>query len=574
MPYRVTRRTGAWIVVSVVTGAVLCGPAGTAATATTRPALAGAIVGDRAAAVNRYDTQKLTWRSCLDPESLPGLPADYYRLECTSMLAPRDWNNPQSGADVQIRVSRLRGTRSSPEHPAPMLVTNPGGPGVEGVDLPLLLVSARRKKLLARQDVYGMDVRGTGGSSNLSCGGAGRLTIDPRRRSAAAVGLMLDSAALTARACAVAGEDLLPYVTTDQTVQDVDLLRRIAGQETVNWLGFSAGTWLGAHYASAFPDRVGQMVFDSSVEFTGTWQRIFARQPEGFQRRFEADFAPWVAHWNSVYRLGDTPQEVISAYERLRARITPDSPVDDAVALDDLVAGSLYAKALFPDTAAVLADLNDYLRADGTGRFRVADRVAAQVRARAAALAPTGLRRTFSGDADSSVFLAVTCQDTPWTMTREQLAAASAEAGRQYPLIGWSTIDQPCAFWDRSAGARAPVPTGRSASPVLIVASEHDPATPIEGAQAAAAGFAGARLLTVTDEGDHGLYAAGNTCVDSAVDDFLLKGTLPAEAATCAGTPMPEPGWGTMRLAGLPRPHTNPLLALHQIEVLTAAAHR
>jgi len=568
MQQRLARRVGSWVLTSAVSGGVLLGP-GTPATATTRTTVAGALHHDqRSAAIDRYDTQKLTWRGCLNPAELPGLPTDYYRLECASMLAPLDWNAPQAGVDVRIRVSRLRSTRPGP---APMLVTNPGGPGAEGADLPLLLISARRKKLLAGQDIYGMDVRGTGGSSNLSCAGAQRLGLDPRIRTDASVGLMLASAELTARACAVAGGDLRPHVTTGQGVRDVDLLRRIAGRERLNWIGFSAGTWLGAQYATAFPDRVGRMVFDSSVEFTGTWQDVFARQPMGFQRRFEADFAAWVARWNSVYRLGATPEAVIAGYERLRARMTPDSPVGEAAALDDLIAGSMYAKALFPDAAAVLADLVGYIRADSTGRFRTAGRYAGSIRTRASALAASGLRPThlpLSSDSATSVFLAVTCQDTPWTITREQLAAGSALAGAHHPLVGWSTIDQPCAFWDRPPGADLPTPNGAGVPPVLIIASEHDPATPIEGARAAAANFAGARLLTVTDEGDHGLYAGGNACVDDAVDGFILDGVLPAPDATCAGTPMPGPGWGLIRSTRTPGRNSNPLLTLRQIEAL------
>ncbi len=106
---------------------------------------------------------------------------------------------------------------------------------------------------------------------------------------------------------------------------------------------------MGAHYATMFPDRVGHLVFDSNVEFTSTWQNAFDLQPMGFQRRFESDFAPWVAKWNSVYGLGATPQAVIASYERLRARMTPDAPVEDAVGLDEVILSTMYAKAMFPD---------------------------------------------------------------------------------------------------------------------------------------------------------------------------------------------------------------------------------
>ncbi|MBT0771314.1 alpha/beta fold hydrolase [Kineosporia sp. J2-2] len=520
-----------------------------------------------AAAVSSYDSQKLKWQPCLSRAEIPGLPQGYYRLQCATMFAPLNWDVPQSGPPIRIRVSRLASTAEG-EHD--MLFTNPGGPGGEGVDLPLLMVSANRKKLMASQDIYGMDVRGTGGSSNLTCGGVQNPGIDPRVRSEANLTLMLDASALSAQACDVAGRDLRQYVTTRQTVHDVDLLRRIVGQEKVNWLGYSAGTWMGAHYATLFPERAGRMVFDSNVLFTRSWEDAFALQPRGFERRFESDFAPWVARHHSEYRLGATPEAVIRSYERLRAAMTPDTPVEDAVTLDNVIAGTMYAKAMFPDAAAALTELKGFLKAQGSGRFRTAQRRAAAVEQRVAAIGRDRLR-PFSADANSAVFLAITCQDTPWSANRDSLITSSYEAGRQYPLIGWSTIIQPCAFWNRTGDAGLARPTGHGLPPVLMVQSEHDPATPIEGARTAAAEFAGARLLTVTGEGDHGLYAGGNKCVDKSVDSFVIDGRLPAEGTTCKGTAMPGADLHTMRATGLPVKATNPLLALRQISSLVGS---
>ena len=130
----------------------------------------------------------------------------------------------------------------------------------------------------------------------------------------------------------------------------------------------------------------------------------------------------------------------------------------------------------------------------------------------------------------------------------------------------------------------APAPTGVGLPPVLMVQSDHDPATPIEGARRAASRFAGARLLTVTGEGDHGLYAGGNACVNKAVERFVGSGTLPAEGATCAGRPLPKPDRSTFQAragsyrvrtadaspsrAALPVPGTNPLVALRLLAAL------
>jgi pimeloyl-ACP methyl ester carboxylesterase len=518
----------------------------------------------------RYRAQELSWRGCIDRKLEPGLPVDYYRLQCSTLTAPLNWADPNGGGQVEIAVSRLKASIS----PAVgVLFTNPGGPGAAGVGLPLLFVSDARKALLRSQDIYGIDVRGTGDSSNVTCGGTPSRLLDPRERSTENLALLLDSAELTARACDVAGGQLIDYVTTEQTVRDLELLRAVVQAPKLNWLGFSAGTWLGAQYATAFPERVGNMVLDSNVDFTGSWQAALQLQPMGFERRFTADFLPWVAKYQVTYRLGGSPAAVQASYERIRAGLRSDVPIDSAVTLDQLIAGSLYSKGLFPLAGSVLAELNDFLLAQRSANLRAMSRSRAQVSA-----AIPLLRRgtmSFAGDAEAAAFLAVTCNDTAWTGGRAGLVEASARLGATAPLLGWAAVEQPCAFWNRPT-ANTPVPTGVGVPAVLMVQSEHDPATPIEGARAAAAGFAGARLLTVTGEGDHGLYAGGNSCVNKAVERFIVHGLLPAEGATCAGRALPKPDQSTFRAqagnrraAALPIPGTNPLVALRLLAALT-----
>ena len=111
-----------------------------------------------------------------------------------------------------------------------------------------------------------------------------------------------------------------------------------------------------------------------------------------------------------------------------------------------------------------------------------------------------------------------------------------------FRIVGWSLNQSPCNYWDRPATS-LPTPTGRGVPPVLMVQSQRDPATPVEGARRAHARFAGSRMLTVTNEGDHGVYVgAGNRCVDRQVDAFFLTGALPAARdTTCPGTGIPAP---------------------------------
>lgn len=144
-------------------------------------------------------------------------------------------------------------------------------------------------------------------------------------------------------------------------------------------------------------------------------------------------------------------------------------------------------------------------------------------------------------DAFTATFHSITCNDTLWQGDRLTLMKESAELGAKYPLTGWSAIAQPCLSWKRP-NLTMPTPTGKGVPPVLMVQSVNDPATPMEGASRAHNAFEGSRLLTVTGEGDHGVYASENPCVDDIVEAFIVDGAVPTGDLTCTGTALPKPG--------------------------------
>jgi pimeloyl-ACP methyl ester carboxylesterase len=509
----------------------------------------------------RIKDQALTWKKCFDRQDEPDLPRTYYRQQCATLTVPEDWADP-NGATIKIAVSRLPATHRPAKG---VLFTNPGGPGAAGADLPLVFGEAGRKALLRGQDVYGMDPRGVGGSDNVTCGEASVVSTDPRLRTADNENLLMDSAAFLAHACDLAGGAYIDHVDTAETVRDLDLLRSLIHAQTINWLGYSAGTWLGAAYSAAFPEHTGRFVFDSTVDFTGTWEDAFELQAQGFQRRFDEDFLPWAAKYNSLFHLGTTPAAVNKTYERVRASLG-DSRTDSvpAVLLDQIMAGTMYSAELFPLAASILSDVDLF----------GGDSVTALRRSIPTTLNSMSHLNPYASDDENAAFLAVTCNDTAWTTSRGQLVATSDRLGADYPLIGWATILQPCSFWAREQRTLPlPVPSGAGVPPSLFVQSEHDPATPIEGARRAATAFAGSRMLVVTKDGDHAIYAGGNACVDRTVETYLNSGTLPDEGATCAGNRLPGPNASSSRAAGMGSASAeapssgavNPLVRLRQV---------
>ncbi|MFC5720440.1 alpha/beta hydrolase [Streptomyces gamaensis] len=83
---------------------------------------------------------------------------------------------------------------------------------------------------------------------------------------------------------------------------------------------------------------------------------------------------------------------------------------------------------------------------------------------------------------------------------------------------------------------------GPDTPPVLLVASAHDPVTPVEGARRLRELLPGSRLVTLDDDYSHGVFASrGNACVDGTVAAYLVDGAVPGTDVRCPGPGLPKP---------------------------------
>ena len=71
-----------------------------------------------------------------------------------------------------------------------------------------------------------------------------------------------------AAACEGDAAALLPHMTTIDSAHNMDSIRAALGARTINYYGFSYGTYLGQVYTTLFPSRVRRMVLDSNVDPT------------------------------------------------------------------------------------------------------------------------------------------------------------------------------------------------------------------------------------------------------------------------------------------------------------------
>ncbi|MDT8911022.1 alpha/beta fold hydrolase [Amycolatopsis sp. PS_44_ISF1] len=484
-----------------------------------------------------YTSQPVTWGSCAFKTADGAKPS-----QCAQITVPRDWADPAAGVDLKVSISRAAATG---EREGALLV-NPGGPGGQGTSLAGILAGLE-PSVGQTYDLIGMDPRGTGqeGSPdkgfqcNVPTGRLPQTPLDARDRSAQSIALHQQTPRAIAEACQ--SDALAPYITTWQTTHDMDLIRSLLGDEKLNYLGYSYGTWLGAKYASMFPDHVGKIVLDSSVNFQGRLQADFEAFPVIDQRQTDDVYLPWLSR-QFPDQLGRTPAQVRQKVERIRDYyrtngISPDNFdhffVGNGSALQWLLGALLLklgADALDGTASPAPAALADRLDAQSRTTFGVpaAELTVAKVVA--------GLPAPDYSQVPGTRF-SVACGDQP-TRSASWYKRLSDRQGPVDPIYGWAYgITEPCGYWSEAPQHELPNLPAQVRANVLVVQGEFDPQTGYEQAKSGARS-AGVPLVSVDDSPFHGQYAlSGNPCVDGLVNVFLTKNSRPG-ATTCPGVPL------------------------------------
>ncbi|MEA5367340.1 alpha/beta fold hydrolase [Amycolatopsis sp., V23-08] len=479
-----------------------------------------------------YTTQQVTWGACAFTPAAGAKPA-----ECALVTVPRDWANPAAGVDLQVSVSRVAATGAR----LGALLVNPGGPGGQGTSLAGALAGLE-PTVNERYDLIGMDPRGTGREGSDDHGfqcqvPTGRIPagLDARDRSAQSIALHQQTPRAIAEACQ--SNALTPYVTTWQTAHDMDLIRTLLGDEKLNYLGYSYGTWLGAKYASLFPEHTGKTVLDSSVNFEGRLQADFEAFPVIDQRQFDDVYLPWVTRRYGE-QLGTTVPEVKAKIEQIRAFFKTQGIDGDTFDRIFVGNGSQFQWYLGALILVIGANSLDPGGAAPTGELDAVSRSAFGVPA-----AQLTVAKIAAAVPDYAAFpgtrYAVACGDQP-TQSAAWYKRLSDRQGPQYPLYGWLYgLSEPCGFWSDAPQHVLPNLPAEVAGNVLVVQGEFDPQTGYEQAKAASRA-AGVPLVSVDDSPFHGQYAlAGDPCVDGMVNTFLVKNSRTA-SVTCPGVPLPD----------------------------------
>ena len=322
----------------------------------------------------------------------------------------------------------------------------------------------------------------------------------------------------------------------------MDLIRNLLGDEKLNYLGFSYGTWLGAWYAKRFPEHVGNMVLDANADVSATWQDIVSARSMGNQRGFEDVVAPYLARNNAVFGLGETKEDVYESYDVLadELKVALQPFINQTMVASRNIASSGQVLLVAQGIQAILEEFGTPTRETfETFLERVAAYSFAEDAETNAALSTlaTTLASSYLGILFPPTFpfltplgavnTAVQCNDSVWNQTPEFYAELGTEQDERYPFVGGSETFQPCAFWGEASASMPETPENMPA--VLLVQSGYDPSTPAEGALRAFESLPGAKLIYVENELSHTVFPYDTDCVDAKVAGFLLNGSLPEE---------------------------------------------
>jgi pimeloyl-ACP methyl ester carboxylesterase len=458
----------------------------------------------------RYYAQKLKWSGCGGS------------FQCSKLTVPLDYAHPSNG-DIQLSGIRLKASG----HRLGSLVFNPGGPGVSVFPY----IQGARSQFTAplRQtfDIVGFDPRGVGASAPVHCLSGRELDAytaqDPTPDTPAEVQAFVASMQLFAHGCEKLSGKLLPHVSTGDAARDMDVLRAALGDPRLYYLGASYGTYLGATYAGLFPSRVGRLVLDGAIDPTLTNEQLILGQAKGFQVALDSFIADCAKRSDCPLPNGEPAAEdrIAALLKSLDGTPEPSGqagrPLTEGLAVLG-IGEALYAPEFFG--TLLRTGLQQAFSGNGATLMRLADFYTER-----------NANGSYSNLLEANV--AINCADkgsdssvTDVQRVLPDFVNASPVFG---PALAWADIV--CSDWPVHPQAAAPI-HAPGAAPILVIGTTRDPATPYAWAQSLASQLASGRLLTFDGDGHTG-YNRGSSCINRAVESYLVQGVLPAKGLVC-----------------------------------------
>ena len=452
----------------------------------------------------------ITWKNC---------DASSAELKCARFSVPYDYKNVSKGS---FSLKLVKRPASDPKRRIGSMLVNPGGPGFGGTYLAENALSYFSAELLDRFDIVAWDPRGTGESTPfVDCVDDydKYFTTDPTPENDEQRQALIDASKTFSEECGKKNEEFLPYISTNNTVRDMDKIRSALGEEKITYFGFSYGSELGATWATMFPSTVRAAVLDGAADPEADYMEGGLQQAVGFEKQLTIFLSRCSADPDCAFHNNGKAEE---AFDALMIKVDKDPIVvtKNRAAVNQAVAYTAVSQAMYSSSmwSQLETALRDAQLGKGFGLLELYD---------------SYYQRKSDGTYGNELeaFNAILCVDDPGPMTIEEtdsyLTAFKKAAPRLWPGF---TGGYGCVFWPAKPDPRIKI-TGKGAGPVVVVGTTGDAATPLESSRKMATALEDGRLIVVTADRHTGY--GENDCVTSAVDNYLFTARVTFREKAC-----------------------------------------
>jgi pimeloyl-ACP methyl ester carboxylesterase len=452
--------------------------------------------------LQKFQQQSLNWKAC---------DQGFY---CASYQVPVDYNHIDSNT---FTLQVLKHPANTPTKKIGTLILNPGGPGGSGVDYAYNADTDVSKSIENVYDLVGFDPRGVNLIQPIRCLNDKQeddfLSNNGTVQSQADLSGAIASSQMIAKACAQAAGNRLGHYSTLETAKDMEILRILLHEPLLNYLGKSYGTYLGTLYAALYPLTTGKIVLDGAVDPNVPIRDQNLVQAVGFDSALKSFISA-----SSTISLKN-----IQDFLR-KSRTKPLQNMHGRSLTESLVITSIAASLYDPEQGwpELTKSLTEAFNGNNpTGLFALAD---------------SYNERDDAGHYVSNqtdIAEVISCLDFSDTRSIAALQKDAPNFTKAAPIFGpyLAYSGLPCHFWKASA-VTPPLMRNLKTNPLLIIGTTRDPATPYQWAQGLRKDFLNSTLITLNGDGHTGANR-GSSCVDNAMNTYLLTGKVPFKDLIC-----------------------------------------
>lgn len=464
-----------------------------------------------------YYNQELAWQDC------------YEDFQCTTLDVPVDYSDLTVGT---FEISVLRYLAADQKNRIGSLVVNPGGPGSSGVNYAYNAEYLFSPDITDRYDIVGFDPRGVAESAPIRCLTDSEIdenyAADAKPDNASELREAIKETKKYVEKCLDQNKHLTSFSTAN-AARDMDVLRAALGDEKLNYMGKSYGTFMGSLYAQLFPDKIGRVVLDGAIDPTISQYDQVLTQAMSFDNALDQFLQECEKFKNCSLptKVDQARKAIISLLATTAKKPIPlKNPDGDKRQVTETLLMLGMAEAFYDSEEGwpiLRKAFGEIKLGYGDTMIKLADNYSGRQR--------DGSYRSNEFDSGSII----DCLDFSDTRTVEDMTEDSKEISKLAPVFGpyLGYAGLTCKYLP--ATTPVTITSISVEAPILIIGTTRDPATPYAWAVALQKIIANSQLMTLVGDGHTG-HNRGSACIDNAVDDYYLKGLLPAKNLRCIAT--------------------------------------